>query len=142
MRIVIGGDHASPALKAEVVKHLEAKGYAVDDLGPFSDESVDYPDYAHELCSKIETQESDLGILICGSGQGVAMSANKHASIRAALCWNTEIVKLSREHNDANVLCFGARFVSQELALEMVDVFLSTNFEGGRHQKRVNKISC
>ena len=142
MKIVISGDHASPALKSVVKDHLEQKGYEVNDLGPYTAESVDYPDFAHQLCQCIEQQQAELGILICGSGQGVAMSANKHQSIRAALCWNEEIVELSKAHNNANVLCLGARFIDESLALKMVDVFLETPFEGGRHQARVNKISC
>ena len=142
MKIVISGDHASPALKSVIKNHLEQNGYEVNDLGPFTDDSVDYPDFAHQLCEVIEADQAELGILICGSGQGVAMSANKHQSIRAALCWNEEIVQLSKEHNNANVLCFGARFINESLALKMVDTFVNVPFEGGRHERRVNKISC
>lgn len=142
MNIVIGGDHASPALKATIKAHLEAKGHSVNDIGPYSEDSVDYPDFAHKLCQEIIADKAELGILICGSGQGVAMSANKHQAIRAALCWNEEIVKLSKEHNNANVLCMGARFIEEDLAIKMVDTFIDVPFEGGRHERRVNKISC
>lgn len=142
MNIVISGDHASPNLKSVVKSYLEDKGHTVQDLGPYTNDSVDYPDYAHQLSDLIENKNADLGILICGSGQGVAMTANKHQNIRAAICWNEEIASLSRQHNDANVLCLGARFVSETLALKIIDQFIETPFEGGRHANRVNKIAC
>lgn len=140
MNIVISGDHASPELKKIIGQHLESNGHTVNDLGPHTDESVDYPDFAHLLVDNMK--DNDLGILICGSGQGVSMSANKHQDIRAALCWNEEIAKLSKEHNNANVLCIGARFVDTELAIKIVDTFINTPFEGGRHERRVNKIAA
>ncbi|WP_026999864.1 ribose 5-phosphate isomerase B [Eisenibacter elegans] len=140
MKIVIGGDHAGFSYKQALVAHLQTQGHSVQDLGPFSDASVDYPDFAHPVAKAVSAQEADLGILICGSGNGVAITANKHADIRAALCWNTELAALARQHNDANVLCLPARFVSLEAAQAMVDTFLQTAFEGGRHANRVGKI--
>lgn len=142
MKLVISGDHASPALKATVKAHLEGLGHEVEDLGPYSEDSVDYPDFAHKLCEKVKDNSAELGILICGSGQGVAMSANKHQDIRAALCWNDEIAQLSREHNNANIICLGARFVDENTAISMIETFINTDFEGGRHERRVNKIAC
>jgi len=141
-KIAIGGDHAGYELKAAVILVLEKQGYEVADFGTNGPESVDYPDYIHPLAEAMKTDEYYLGIIICGSGNGVSMTANKHQHIRAALCWNTEIAELSRQHNNANILSIPARFVSEELALRMVDSFLNTEFEGGRHQRRVNKISC
>ncbi len=141
-KIPIGGDHAGFSHKAEIIKHLEASGYEVKDFGTYSEESTDYPDYAHPLASAVEKGEYELGILVCGSGNGVCMSANKHQGVRAALVWNEELAELGRRHNNANVICIPARFVSLELAMKMIDTFLTTEFEGGRHQRRVNKISC
>ncbi|MTI30570.1 ribose 5-phosphate isomerase B [Xanthovirga aplysinae] len=141
-RIAIGGDHAGFEYKQKLTEKLKAHGYEVKDFGPFSDESVDYPDHVHPLAVAIKNQEIDEGILICGSGNGVAMTANKHTDIRAALCWNSELAALARQHNNANVICIPARFVSYKEAEEMVDTFLSTNFEGGRHERRIKKISC
>lgn len=140
--IAIGGDHAGFAYKERLVKKLEEEGFQVKDFGPGSEESVDYPDFAHPLSDFVESNKETFGILICGSGNGVAITANKHGNIRAALCWNTELAALSRQHNNANVLCIPARFVSFETATELVDTFLETAFEGGRHNTRVNKISC
>jgi ribose 5-phosphate isomerase B len=117
-------------------------GYAVEDFGPYTTASVDYPDYVHPLAKGIEAGEFDVGIGICGSGNGVAITANKHQGIRAALCWNEELAALSRQHNDANVLAIPARFISYELAEKMAEIFLYTPFEGGRHQSRVTKIVC
>ncbi|OJJ23226.1 ribose 5-phosphate isomerase B [marine bacterium AO1-C] len=142
MKIAIGGDHAGFAYKQEVVELLKSKGIEVEDFGPFSEDSVDYPDFVHPVAKKVEAKEADLGILICGSGNGVAMTANKYQSIRAALCWQTELAALARQHNNANILCMPARFVSLELAKAMVETFLEEKFEGGRHERRVNKISC
>jgi ribose 5-phosphate isomerase B len=142
LKIAIGGDHAGFEYKKLLTGLLEGKGHSVKDFGPFSDASVDYPDHVHPLAKAINEKEFDFGILICGSGNGVAMTANKYPQVRAALCWLPELAKLSREHNDANVLCIPARFVSDETATEMVNVFLGTAFEGGRHANRVNKISC
>jgi len=142
MKIAIGGDHAGFAYKQAVVDLLKSKGIEVEDFGPFSEDSVDYPDFVHPVAKKVEAKEADLGILICGSGNGVAMTANKYQSIRAALCWQTELAALARQHNNANILCMPARFVSLDLAKEMVETFLDAEFEGGRHERRVNKISC
>ena len=126
----------------KVVEKLQGAGHHVKDFGPFSDESVDYPDYIHPLSTSVHSGEFDLGIAICGSGNGVSMVANKHEGIRAALCWTPELAQLAKGHNDANVLSLPARFISEETALEIVDVFLSEKFEGGRHQRRVDKINC
>lgn len=140
--IAIGGDHAGFSYKEKLVKKLEEEGFEVKDFGPFSEDSVDYPDFAHPLSAFVESNKATFGVLICGSGNGVAITANKHANIRAALCWNTELAALSRQHNNANVLCIPARFVAFETAADMLDTFLETAFEGGRHNTRVNKISC
>lgn len=141
-KIAIGGDHAGYEYKAKLVEKLEALGYEVKDFGPFSSASVDYPDYVHPLCSAIENGEFEQGIVICGSGNGVAITANKHQGIRAALCWNEDLAALARQHNNANVLALPARFISYELAEKLAEIFLSTDFEGGRHANRVNKIAC
>ncbi|MFP4091386.1 MAG: ribose 5-phosphate isomerase B [Cyclobacteriaceae bacterium] len=140
--IALGGDHAGYQYKQMLIEQLQAEGYEVRDFGPSSEASVDYPDFAHPLAEAVSKGECSLGILICGSGNGVAITANKHADIRAALCWNTELAALARQHNNANVLCLPARFISRELAVELAEIFLSTEFEGGRHEKRVAKISC
>lgn len=141
-KIAIGGDHAGYEYKAKLVEKLEALGYEVKDFGPFSSASVDYPDYVHPLCSAIENGEFEQGIVICGSGNGVAITANKHQGIRAALCWNEDLAALARQHNNANVLALPARFISYELAEKLAEIFISTDFEGGRHANRVNKIAC
>ncbi|MBN3521353.1 ribose 5-phosphate isomerase B [Algoriphagus lutimaris] len=141
-KIAIGGDHAGFEYKAQLVAKLESLGYEVKDFGPFSTASVDYPDYVHPLSDAIEAGEYELGIVICGSGNGVAITANKHQGIRAALCWNEELAALARQHNNANVLALPARFISYELAEKLAKIFLTTEFEGGRHQNRVNKIAC
>lgn len=140
--IPIGADHAGFQLKERVKGHLEAKGYQVKDFGCYSEESIDYPDYAHPVASMVEENENMLGIVICGSGNGINMTANKHQGIRSALCWKKEIAELARQHNNANVIALPARFITEEEGIEMVDVFLATAFEGGRHQNRVNKIAC
>lgn len=140
--IPIGADHAGFQLKSKVIKHLEQKGYELKDFGCYSEESIDYPDYGHPVAEMVESNQGLLGILICGSGNGINMTANKHQGIRSALCWKKEIAELARQHNNANIIALPARFVSEEEAIEMVDVFLSTEFEGGRHQNRVNKIAC
>ena len=140
--IAMGADHAGVAFKQEVKEWLENKGYQVKDCGTYSTDSVDYPDFAHPTASSVETGEAAFGILFCGSANGVALTANKHAGIRAGLCWLPEIAELTRLHNDANMICIPARFVSIESAIEMIDLFMNTAFEGGRHQGRVNKISC
>lgn len=140
--IGIGGDHAGYEYKNEIIPYLKSLGYHVTDFGPDSTNSVDYPDYIHPMASKIEAGNLSLGIAICGSGNGVCMTANKHQGIRAALTWNTELAALARQHNNANVICIPARFVDLEEAKEMIKIFLETDFEGGRHQKRVDKINC
>jgi ribose 5-phosphate isomerase B len=142
MTIAIAADHAGFELKKVIIQQLETKEIQCKDFGTNSSESMDYPDVAHPLASAVERGEFSLGILICGSANGVAMAANKHAGIRAAICWNEELAELARLHNNANVLCLPARFISVEKALEIVQTFLSAKFEGGRHQRRVEKISC
>jgi ribose 5-phosphate isomerase B len=141
-KVAIGGDHAGFEYKAKLISKLESLGYQVKDFGPFSEASVDYPDYVHPLSMAIESREYELGIVICGSGNGVAITANKHQGIRAALCWNEQLAALARQHNDANVIALPARFVSYELAEKLAEIFLTTDFEGGRHQNRVSKIAC
>lgn len=142
MKISIGCDHAGFEMKEFLKNYLSVKGFIVDDKGAFSSQSVDYPDFAHAVASSVESKNSDLGILICGSGNGISMAANKHAGIRAALCWKKEIASLARQHNDANILSLPARFISNNEAIEITDTFFSTAFEGGRHANRVNKIAC
>ncbi len=142
MKIAIGGDHAGFAYKEEIKKMLSEQGYEVKDFGPFNEASVDYPDFAHPVATSVENNETDFGILICGSGNGVAITANKHQGIRAALCWTEELGSLARQHNNANVLCLPARFIDLDLAKKITTIFLKTDFEGGRHANRVNKIAC
>lgn len=142
MKIAIGSDHAGYGYKEALEAHLVESGRSVLDLGTHSADSTDYPDYAHAVAKAVEEGEAVFGVLLCGSANGVCMTANKHAGIRAALCWTPEIAELARLHNDANIICVPARFVSEDLAWEMVEVFLKTAFEGGRHQRRVEKISC
>lgn len=141
-KIAIGSDHAGFDLKLNVIKHLNNKGIKVKDFGPFNDNKVDYPDYAHPVANAVTNKEVELGILICGSGNGINMAANKHQEIRSALCWRKDIAEMARLHNNANIIALPARYISEELALECIDIFISTNFEGGRHEERVNKISC
>ena len=141
-KIIIGADHAGFELKEQLKQYLSKKGHELTDEGTSSPASVDYPDFAHAVAKKVEDGESLTGILICGSANGVAITANKHAGIRAAICWSDEIARLARQHNNANIICIPARFVSEELAEIMTDIFLSTEFEGGRHQLRVDKIAC
>ena len=141
MKIALGGYHAGYNYKKALIKMLEKEGHEVKDFGAFSEESVDYPDFVHPLATAIELGEFNLGILICGSGNGVAITANKHQNIRAALCWNNELAALARKHNNANVISMGSRFVSLRMAKKMVNTFISTDFEGGRHQNRVDKIA-
>lgn len=140
LSIAIGGDHAGFEYKKILIDFLNE--YKVKDFGTYSNDSVDYPDFAHPVASAVESEEFDLGILICGSANGVAITANKHQGIRAAICWNGELAELARSHNNANVLCIPARFVSTELAKEITFKFLNSAFEGGRHATRVDKISC
>lgn len=141
MTISIGADHAGFHLKSEVIKYLTDKGFTIIDYGTDSSDSVDYPDYAHAVVNCMLDGESQMSILICGTGNGICMTANKWLNIRAALCWNAEIAQLARQHNDANVLCMPARFISTEEALNTVKIFLETEFEGGRHEKRTKKIN-
>ena len=140
MKIAIGCDHAGVKVKSTIIDLLEGKGYSIIDKGPFSIESVDYPDFAHQLAKSIEKNENKIGIQFCGTGNGINMSANKHQGIRAALCWNTHIAEQARLHNDANILTMPARHLSWNEIKNIVDTFLSTSFEGGRHERRVNKI--
>jgi ribose 5-phosphate isomerase B len=142
MKISIGNDHAGPTYKNEIIKHLESLGHQVYNKGTDTSESVDYPDFIHPVAEDVATEQVDLGIIICGSGNGAAMTANKHQKIRAALCWNKETATLARLHNNANIISLPARFISLEEGLEMVGLFVSTDFEGGRHQTRVEKIPC
>lgn len=138
-KIAVGGDHAGFDYKRQILTFL-SENYQTGNFGALSNESVDYPDCAHPLAKAVAQNEYDFGILICGSANGVAITANKHKSIRAAICWTPEIASLARQHNNANILCIPARFVSVETAFEMIETFLKTDFEGGRHQKRVEKI--
>lgn len=142
MKIAIGGDHAGFHYKERIIKHLKEGGHEIRDFGPQTNDSVDYPDHVHPLASSIASEDFELGILICGSGNGVAMTANKHENVRAALCWNTELAALARQHNNANIICIPARFIAYEYAESLVDTFIKTAFEGGRHERRVNKINC
>jgi len=141
-KISIGCDHAGFQLKGKVIQHLQNKGYTLTDRGCYSEESVDYPDFAHAVAEDLKTGTADLGVLICGSGNGISMAANKHQHVRAALSWLPEIASLARQHNNANILSLPARFVSEELALQIVDAFFDAEFEGGRHARRVDKITC
>ena len=141
LKIAIGSDHAGFAYKEMLKEHLSPH-YDVKDFGALSIDSVDYPDFAHPVATAVEHKEFEFGILICGSANGVAITANKHQGIRAALCWENDLAVLARQHNDANIICIPARFVSPHVATEMTDTFLTTPFEGGRHADRVNKISC
>lgn len=140
--VAIGSDHAGYEYKSAIMEFLNEKNIEVKDFGTHGLESVDYPDYVHPVCQFIEEGKSTFGILICGSANGVAITANKHQAIRAALCWQKEISALARQHNNANIVCIPARFLSVDEAKEIVETFLSTEFEGGRHQNRVDKITC
>jgi ribose 5-phosphate isomerase B len=140
--IAIGCDHAGFEYKTEIVKFLNSRGWQVKDFGTYAADSVDYPDYAHPVSEAVEKGDVAFGILLCGSANGVAITANKHQNIRAGLCWISDVAKLVRLHNNANIICIPARFVSVPQAKELVDIFINTEFEGGRHATRVNKISC
>ncbi|MDR0228008.1 MAG: ribose 5-phosphate isomerase B [Flavobacteriaceae bacterium] len=142
MRISIGNDHAGPAYKQAIVAYLTSKGYEVTNYGTDTFDSVDYPDFGHKVAYDVEEGRADFGIVICGSGNGIAITANKHQGVRCALCWTKEIAELARQHNDANVISIPARYTSIEQAVAMVEAFLNTAFEGGRHQNRVDKIAC
>jgi ribose 5-phosphate isomerase B len=140
--LAIGSDHAGFEYKAKLINYLrDEKGVALRDFGTYSADSVDYPDFAHPVANAVESKEYGFGILLCGSANGVAISANKHAHIRAAICWENEIASLARMHNDANIICIPARFVTLEVAKQMIDTFIATAFEGGRHATRVNKMA-
>lgn len=140
MNIAIGNDHAGTTYKFKIIEYLEKNGNDVINFGTDNEESMDYPDAIHPVAEAVESGKADLGIIICGSGNGAAMTANHHKKIRAALCWNNELVALARQHNNANILSIPARFVSEEDSIQFVKTFLSTDFEGGRHQKRIDKI--
>jgi ribose 5-phosphate isomerase B len=140
--IALGADHAGFEYKEHLKNWLAERGYTTKDFGTYSVDSADYPDFAHPVATAIEKKEFDLGLLICGSANGVAMTANKHQGIRAAICWKEELAELARSHNNANIICIPARYVSKELAEIMLDKFIHTAFEGGRHAKRVGKIGC
>ena len=140
--VAFAGDHASFPIKEKIIKELKKLGFLVHDFGTFTADSVDYPDFVHPAARRINDGEIDFGVFVCGSGEGVAITANKHPNVRAALCWKVELAKLAKQHNDANVLCIPARFVSVRMARKMVRAFFETDFEGGRHERRVNKIPC
>jgi len=142
MKISIGNDHAGPDYKKAIVAHLKAKGIEVINHGTDTADSVDYADFIHPVATDVENGTVDFGIIICGSGNGAAMTANKHQKIRAALCWTKEITALARQHNDANILSIPARYTAIQQAIEMVDTFLNTEFEGGRHKTRIDKMPC
>lgn len=139
--IAVGSDHAGFEFKSMIVELLQGKGLQVKDYGTQNKDAVDYPDFAHPVAAAVENGEAACGILICGTGNGVAITANKHQNVRAGLCWNNEVASLIRQHNNANVICIAARFVSPPTAEEMVNIFLATPFEGGRHEKRVEKMA-
>ena len=140
--VAIGSDHAGYDHKEDLISFLEAKNIAFTDYGTHSKDAVDYPDFAHPVADAVEKNDAAFGILVCGSANGVAITANKHQGIRAAVCWGEELAKLSREHNNANIICIPARFVREGDAEKMVNLFMNTEFEGGRHAKRVDKIAC
>ncbi len=140
MKLSIGNDHAGTDYKKTILAYLESLGHEVKNYGTDSSDSVDYPDFVHPVAKDVENKNADFGVIVCGSGNGANMTANKHQGVRSALCWNTEIAALARQHNDANILSIPARFVSEKEALDFVKVFLETEFDGGRHQKRIDKI--
>lgn len=142
MKIAIGCDHAGFPYKDTIIRALKKEGHTVIDKGTDSLDSVDYPDFVHPVATLVEKEDVEFGVLICGSGNGVCMTANKHQGVRAAMSWKREIAALARQHNNANIVCIPARFVSKRLAVDMVKIFINTGFEGGRHERRVNKISC
>ena len=142
MIISIGNDHAGVEFKKKIIEYLKGKGVSTNDMGTNTVKSVDYPDFIHPVSKEVDEKKSTFGIIICGSGNGAAMTANKRKHVRAALCWNKEISKLARQHNDANILSIPSRFISSTEAIEIVETFIKTNFEGGRHQRRIKKIPC
>lgn len=141
MKIAIASDHAGYALKLQVKAWLEAQGADVHDFGCYSSESCDYPDFAHPCAVAVENAEVDFGVILCGTGNGISMTANKHQGVRAALCWDVPLAELARQHNNANVLALPARFISEELAIKITEAFFRSDFEGGRHERRVQKIA-
>jgi ribose 5-phosphate isomerase B len=141
-KIAIGADHAGFEYKELLKKWLEKNGYGLKDFGTYNADSADYPDFAHPVSSAVEKNEFEFGLLVCGSANGVAITANKHQGVRAAICWNEELASLARQHNNANILCLPARYISIDLAEKILDRFLHSSFEGGRHERRVGKISC
>ena len=141
MKIAMASDHAGYALKLQVKAWLEAQGAEVHDFGCYSSESCDYPDFAHPCAVAVENAEVDFGVILCGTGNGISMTANKHQGVRAALCWDVPLAELARQHNNANVLALPARFISEELAIKITEAFFRSDFEGGRHERRVQKIS-
>lgn len=141
MTIALASDHAGYALKQQVILHLEEAGAKCKDFGCYGTDSCDYPDFAHPCAQAVETGEAEYGVMICSTGNGITMTANKHQGIRAALCWDLPLASLARQHNNANVLSLPANFIPAELALKIVDTFFTTDFEGGRHERRVNKIA-
>jgi ribose 5-phosphate isomerase B len=141
-KIAIGADHAGFELKEKLREWLQENGFEIKDFGAYTSESADYPDFAHPVAEAVEKKQFDLGLLVCGSANGVAITANKHQGIRAAICWNEELASLAHQHNDANILCLGARFTEPELAKKILDRFLTASFEGGRHERRVKKMMC
>ncbi len=142
MKIAIGSDHAGFELKEKLQAYLKKKGFEIKDFGTYSLDRADYPDFAHPVALAVEKKEAEMGVLICGSGNGVNMTANRHHGVRSALCWNAEIAQLARLHNDANIIALPARYISEQEAEKCLDVFFSTSFEGGRHTDRVKKIEC
>ena len=140
MKIAIGGDHAGFSYKKKIIEYLNSNGITILDVGPKNEASCDYPHFSHLVAKSVQKKEVDFGVLVCGSANGVAMAANKHNSIRAAICWNNEIASLAKTHNNANIICFPARFVSLDSVLRMIEVFIKKNFEGGRHLNRIKKI--
>ena len=141
MKIAVGNDHAGYEIKLVVMDWLKEQGYEIQNYGTDSPDSVDYPDFVHPVADAVEKGEFDLGVLVCGSGQGVSFTANKHQGIRAALCWMPEIAELARLHNNANILCMPGRFIDREMAISIMEKFFSTSFEGGRHQNRIDKVA-
>lgn len=140
--VPIGADHAGFQLKAVIISHFSNLGYQFKDYGTYKEDSIDYPDFGHPVAQHVAENENVLGIAICGSGNGINMTINKHRGIRGALCWNKEVTQLARQHNDANIIALPARFISEQEAIKMVSLFFETQFEGGRHQRRIDKIPC
>jgi ribose 5-phosphate isomerase B len=141
-KIAIGADHAGFELKESLREWLLENGFEIKDFGTYTSESADYPDFAHPVAEAVEKKQFDLGLLVCGSANGVAITANKHQGIRAAICWNEDLASLARQHNDANILCLGSRFTEPGLAKKILDRFITASFEGGRHERRVKKMMC